>query len=180
MRTETILGLVLALLTGAATFAYGGFELSPSHPFIADLSYVIVIGCVLGSLLVGILSPPKSAGQQAAFPPIDTTITPQYLVDLFKGRTDLQGENLVKEHLGKEMTVSGLIDRIALLGSGPKLSVSIEHKPGILAFFEKDWKDRLIVLRKGDQICVTGKIDSVSGTIISLESCKIVSVGKER
>ncbi len=213
MGTETVVGFVLALLLGAGTFAYGGFELTSAHPFLAALSYVIAIGCVAGALVVGIIAPTRSAAkrekddreerireleqgnerlrsQRASSPsasvpssvpaivkssPVQGTITPQYLVGLFKGRTELQAQKLVKEHVGTEMTVSGKVRAVeAFIGS--RARIRIESDPPISAYFDSDWLERLSALHVGDQISVTGEVDLVSENSLALEKCKIVSV----
>jgi hypothetical protein len=178
MGTEVVVGLVLALLFGGAGFAYGGFELTSVHPFLAVLSYVIAIGCVAGALVVGIVAPIKSVAKREKdkLENVDTAITPQYLVSLFKGRTDLQGQNLIKEHLGTEVTVSGKIRSIEPQPAFSRLRMIVEHEPVVVAYFDSTWTERLTALYTGDKISLTGKVDSIAQGVVLLENCKIVSV----
>jgi len=108
--------------------------------------------------------------------PSETTITPRYLTDLFKGRSELQGQNLLKEHLGTEMTVPGTIHSIEPRDAFSQVYVVIDHEPRILAYFDIAWKESLSALNVGDRITVTGFLSAASKGIVSLENCKIVSV----
>jgi len=58
------IGLVLALLSFALGFAYGGYSLNDAHPFLAVVSYLFAIGCVVGAIGVGAFGPRKFASEK--------------------------------------------------------------------------------------------------------------------
>jgi hypothetical protein len=103
-------------------------------------------------------------------------LTPQYLVNLFKGRTELQAQHLVREHLGRDITVSGTIRAIAPLMMSDQSQMTIKHEPTILAYFDGSWRDRLNALHIEDQVSVTGKVEAVNESVVALVNCKIVSL----
>jgi hypothetical protein len=109
--------------------------------------------------------------------PSETTITPRYLTDLFKGRSELQGQNLLKEHLGTEITVSGKILSIEPRDYVSRLFLTMDHEPRILGYFDISWRERLAALNIGDRITIVGIVSSASQGSVSLDKCKIVSVG---
>jgi hypothetical protein len=110
--------------------------------------------------------------------PAEETITPQYLVDLFLGRTELQGQNLVKEHLGREITVTGKIRSIEAKDPFSLVFMRIDHEPPINGYFDISWKDRLTALNVGDRTSVVGILYSVLSGVVVLDKCKVVSLGR--
>ena len=106
----------------------------------------------------------------------ETAVTPQYLVSLFRDRTELQAQTLVKDYRGRELQVTGKIksvDTTVYLG----IRVTIEHEPSILAYFDDAWTERLSALHTGDLISVTGKVEMVGVGVVSLSKCEIIRVG---
>jgi hypothetical protein len=120
--------------------------------------------------------------QPAEVLPYNQTITPEYLVGLFKGRTEIQGQKLAASYVGKmEIEYRGAISEINLLTMG-SIGVRLQSKigtPSVTLFFDsKEWSDQLSALHHGDIITAIGTIFSASSTGIALDRCRIVSVGK--
>jgi len=203
-----IISLVATLFLGGIALSLAGYAYRNDAPRLAVVSYVVGAGFVAGGVLSGIFllvraippspivaetrapSPNLSASRTenrlpASLPTPEANVTPQYLVDLWKNRTKLQAETLVNEYIGKSLKVSGKVYDIRNgYGADSPVIVSFRGKdplrdPALYMQFDKTWKDRLSVLKLGDQITVVGKIDKISDSIpyIDLVQCEIVDYG---
>jgi hypothetical protein len=115
--------------------------------------------------------------------PYDESLTPDYLVGLYKGRTDLQGDALAGRYIEKfDIGMNGRISTVSRLPSGD-LSVMLILPSGSDAFakFSKTSPDlsTLSNLRVGDQISILGPLEDVNRRFITLRDSRIVWLGKE-
>jgi hypothetical protein len=142
-------------------------------------------------------TPTASASSLAPEPPhranlpYDESLTPDYLVGLYKGRTDVQGDTLANRYIEKwEVGMKGRIAGVysAQDGSGGlvvmlQLRETSRVQDGSSAFadFSNTSPDLATVrnLKMGDQISVMGPLEDVNRQYITLRDCEIVWIGKE-
>ena len=108
---------------------------------------------------------------------LDPDITAAFLGNFFSTNTHIQAKKMVEVYKGKWMTISGSIGNIREVGDS-RVSVSLEHTvftdPLIMMFFDKQWLDRLSVLRTGNHINAIGIINDIDGSSLLLENCELV------
>jgi hypothetical protein len=106
-----------------------------------------------------------------------TDVTPEHLHDLVANVTELQGEKLVADYLGKVMTLNGNVGGVGRW-NGMICSAYLTHRPPgpmiFLWFREEKWLDRLGVLRAGDPIKVRGVLGMVDKLTVRLDYCELL------
>ena len=117
---------------------------------------------------------------EATAHPYNPYVTPQYLTGLFTGRTDAQGQALVRSEIGMSIAASGEIADISELPVGSTMGVTLRSttkQPTVFLMFGEKWFDQLRALQRGDTIQAMGVLDSVRANSVTLFQCEIVSVG---
>jgi hypothetical protein len=120
---------------------------------------------------------------------VGANITPVYLMSLSHepGRTSAQAAVLVEPFMNKWMRVSGVMSDVNYTYvEGERSFVTMTFKKdssidpttwlyhaSLYMYFRKDWIDRLLILKPGDQLTVIGKIDKVYGYNVSLDFCEL-------
>jgi hypothetical protein len=104
--------------------------------------------------------------------PVVVDVKPEYLWQLFEGRTSTQAEKLVASYIGKWMQVSGPLQDVHTF------EVTFQ-RPGTytviyMYFRKKKWTDRLSALSPGDNITVRGRIETINKVELHLETCELV------
>jgi hypothetical protein len=110
---------------------------------------------------------------------VGASITPEYLVGLFKDHTSIQANKLIEPFIGKWMKVSGHLNEV--LSSTPDFAqVSFSGRgltsdlAGIYMYFRsKDSIERLAILRRGDALTIVGEIREINSVQLTLESCEL-------
>jgi hypothetical protein len=110
-----------------------------------------------------------------------TDVDPDFLFGLFKDRTVMQGAVFAKQYTGKWIICSGTVHHVDVLSSGdpskPRFIVAFQASDSlqfVTMVFSSKWKDRLLLLSKGQAISVLGKIARLDQSFLSLEDCEIV------
>jgi hypothetical protein len=102
----------------------------------------------------------------------------QELMDLVSNRTGLEGQLLVERFIGTWMKVSGPVEDIdglsVLINTDPdnRNQFRVAHLGGC---FAETWKDRLSVLKRGQNIVVVGRIDTIDHFGVGLMDCELLS-----
>ena len=104
-------------------------------------------------------------------------ITPKYLIEQFSNHTAMRAEEIIAPQIGNWMQVSGTVYNVAKL-SGENFYVQLHvdpEKDSILLglTFGSIWKDKLVLLRKGDSISVKGKFAEANALSVSLRECEL-------
>jgi tRNA_anti-like len=103
--------------------------------------------------------------------------TPTELVGYFKGVTHVQGTDATGRYIGKWMRVSGTLQDVRLLTTGIAQVNFNEWTSGngwVFCYFsDKNWIDRLVLMKPGDELTVLGKIDRISSSSVELEKCEL-------
>jgi len=93
----------------------------------------------------------------------------------FKDHTTIQAESLVAAFLNKWMRVSGRLRNVTPSGAHSIL-VTFDRPltSDIIMFFDqKDWRDRLAIMRRGDSVAVVGQLKAAGMHEITLENCEL-------
>jgi hypothetical protein len=123
-------------------------------------------------------SPPALAAQNSEgriF--VGPDITPQFLVSLLSGHTEVQAERLLDIYVGKWIKVSGDVSHVGKFEHGHSTVMFTSQRlevPSIIMHFGGAWTERLSVLRLGNKINVIGRIDLVQELRIFLDDCELV------
>ncbi len=114
---------------------------------------------------------PQPAGREF----VGAEITPDYLLGLFKSRTDAQAQNFTKPFLGKWMKLS--ISVYGVTVSNTFMLVSAAGDDNIFfTFRDSKYFSQLSALNKNDKITAIGKINSIKAIGIDLEDSELVFV----
>jgi hypothetical protein len=103
------------------------------------------------------------------------TAEPEYLMAFFRNHTAIQAENLLAAFLNKWMRVCGRLYNVTPVGTHSILvTFSRPLSSEVHMFFDqKDWRDRLAILRRGDSINVVGQLTEARMHEIILNNCEL-------
>jgi uncharacterized membrane protein len=131
---------------------------------------------------------PLHASREPIFdqaPPELADMTPASLKELVAHKTHAQLDQLMDQHRGKPVRVSGEVEKVEF-GFGASLpSVTLKTPIPFLLFFDAedyDAKSVLLTLNKGDKIVVSGQIRKfepsflmeIVAVIVALDKCKVL------
>ncbi len=104
------------------------------------------------------------------------------LTGFFRGHTYFQAEILVKENLGKTITISGTIKQVYLNDNGTGSIVFARgfDDPAVFMYFSKSWNQRLAALKEGDRVSIKGKIFKIDDDDVALDNCEIVDFDESK
>lgn len=114
--------------------------------------------------------------------PVGPSITPEYLVGLYRENTGIQATKLTERVIGKWMRVSGRVEEVLPTGPTsaqltfqrrPDESMYLHERATIYMRLRESWIDRVAMLRRGDEVTVYGQLDQVDKLAIHLMSCEI-------
>jgi hypothetical protein len=116
---------------------------------------------------------------------VGPSITPEYLIRIFREHTGIQGAALTAAYLGKWVKVSGSLGNVTSRTSDfaqlsferatvpPEEQTPLDHTYFFMQF-NKPWIERLAIARRGDKLTVVGQIGSIDGLAVVLENCELV------
>jgi len=129
--------------------------------------------------------PPRKAAETQDRVFVGASITPEYLISIFREHTDIQGATLTAAYLGKWMKVSGSLRNV--ISTTPNLAqLTFERAEVPLTertwfdytdfymMFKKPWIDRLAIAKRGDNLTVVGQIERIDAVSVQLENCELV------
>ena len=129
--------------------------------------------------------PPRKAAENQDRIFVGESITPKYLIGIFRDHTDIQGAKLTAGYLGKWMKVSGSLGNV--ISTTPNLAqLTFERaqlsragptwfdSTGFYMIFKKPWIDRLAIVKRGDKLTVIGQIERIDSVSVQLENCELV------
>jgi len=130
------------------------------------------------------LTPTTPSSQTESVPPtkekVFTDVKPEYLVGLYQKYNSAQADQVVKTYIGQPLKASGVVSDVRRDGDDVSVVLMVKRVDGwtlyaiAAAFDEQRWKDRAVVLSKGEKVTVLGKIRGVSDMSILLEHCEII------
>lgn len=101
------------------------------------------------------------------------TITPSYLVNIFRNNTYIDATAQTKKFIGKWMPVDGAVNDIYTLGPDTVIVVVFLTYDGdsqhllVSLSFHGSWIEKILILKRGDKISVIGQIDTIDSTRLS-------------
>ncbi len=128
--------------------------------------------------------PPKAAEKQGRVF-VGESITPEYLIGIFREHTAIQGATLTAAYLGKWMKVSGSLgnvisttpDRAQLTFERAEVPLTERtwfHYTGFYMMFSRPWIDHLAIAKRGDKLTVIGQIERIDSVSVQLKNCELV------
>lgn len=105
-------------------------------------------------------------------------MSPASLQEFFAGRTVAQAETLLKQHIGKPVRVSGVVEGVDLGHSGEIPQIHLRSGTALLLLFSDDHDSELAfrALNVGDRIVVSAEICRIVKNLVSLIKCKLIDV----
>lgn len=102
------------------------------------------------------------------------------LTELFAGRTELQGDMLMEQHVGKSVRVSGEVTEAVLVPTTRIARVMLKSSVTLIAYFDPaddyDPVPIVLALNEGDRISVSGQISQLKRLTVALDHCKLLNV----
>jgi hypothetical protein len=101
---------------------------------------------------------------------VGESITAEYLVSFFKQQTTVQATNATKDYIGKWIKVTGSVYDV-LSTTSDFAQITFERQQSSLLLhmhFSGSWRDRAIILRRGDNITVISQISEITSFALSL------------
>ena len=131
--------------------------------------------------------PPRKAAEKQDRVFVGASITPEYLISIFREHTDIQGAKLTAAYLGKWMKISGSLGNvISTTPNRAQLTFERAEVPltkrtwfdytDFYMMFEKPWIDRLAIAKRGDKLTVVGQIERIDGVSVQLKNCELVGI----
>jgi tRNA_anti-like len=112
-----------------------------------------------------------------AFPAqkIFVDVSPEYLIDLYKDRTSVQGDALAAAYLSKWVSVKGKVSDISDMYGGGLLVIVVSGNEKIVAasFLAKE-KSKISHIAHGATISVQGELAGINSYSIKLANCEMV------
>lgn len=97
--------------------------------------------------------------------------SPASLLKFFEDHTSFQADKLITPYLGKWMKLSNVV--ISDVRDEPFIMGRSEDGCSVLMEFQKKWAEQVLVLRRGSNIDIIGKIRRVQYCVV-LEDCEIL------
>jgi hypothetical protein len=114
--------------------------------------------------------PPTSASSERVI----VDVSPQTLMNFYKGRTGLEAQRLLAPYLGKWTNLTGNIDDIQQAPSrGVQIQFKLSPYSEAILIFDSDWLDRLSVLPPHASISALCQIDTVGVSGASFVHCQL-------
>jgi hypothetical protein len=189
--------ILLRVVSDLSTFQFIGQTWEQVAPFLLTVASSIIpvvrdFSWVAGVVWIGLLllrAEPKSVGgvlraapppaipplPQYGLPQLPSTVTPEYLITLFRENTEVQARGLVKPFLGRWINVAEPMHDVSpdtdgittvTLARGLVIFVHLEFNTAI-------WGGHIAMLKKGQVLSATGVIDDVNGVFLRLKRCEI-------
>jgi hypothetical protein len=100
-------------------------------------------------------------------------ISPAYLMDLYKGRTSIQGDALAAAYIGKWLIVAGTVRDIY----GPvdaRVAQVYDKDDRFISFtFTKEASEKVSHIEQGTMITVRGEITEIDRPRLKLKNCDL-------
>lgn len=98
------------------------------------------------------------------------------LTQLIAGQTELASETIIRPHIGKKLTISGVVDDVERWPTGSvRVTIDLHNNTWVSAHFDNsDEYSYFIALPKGSALKVSGTLANVYPRGVRLEKCEII------
>ncbi len=104
-------------------------------------------------------------------------INAKELIDLFRGRTEVQARSLVQTHIGKYTKITGTISDVARPFTFTFVYLNTEPDARIMMSFFFGWNGTpFLLLPLGTRITVAGRISDIDSSGITLANCRLIAI----
>ena len=104
-------------------------------------------------------------------------VGPAYLIDLYRGRTSIQGDALAAAYIGKWMSITAKVSDISDYLGGVMVIMANDDDDGVIrvisARFPAKEKEKISHTARGATITVHGKICRINSYSVDLENCDV-------
>jgi hypothetical protein len=100
-------------------------------------------------------------------------VTPKYLMDLYEGRTQLQGDMLSKGYINERIIVKCHVQDVIIDSDSAIVAAKFEGANLIIARFARENEDSVRHLSPGEPITIAGRIHSINSLMLTLRECQI-------
>ena len=106
---------------------------------------------------------------------IFVTETARDLIKMFNEHTEIRATKLVQPYLGKWLSISGTLGNVSV-PTKTCIGASIHDKKGqyVSLTFDRQWGERLEIMKQGAPVSVIGKIERIQSLYVSLVDCELV------
>ena len=109
-------------------------------------------------------------------PPPNAMLSPQELLDLVNGHTDMAAKRMLEPHKGRRHVVTGAVREVTELHHGVIVAIDMADGVSVYLTFDRGHHDeQMVSLRRNDKIFANGLLQSASNHI-SLEKCSLDNV----
>jgi len=98
------------------------------------------------------------------------TVTPQFLLGLREGKTELEGDRVIKPHLGYWMRISGNVQDV---NAAHMVSVRVAPNAFVGLSFRRKWHRHVMPMPVGTPIKAIGRIERVASVTVFLADCEM-------
>jgi hypothetical protein len=104
---------------------------------------------------------------------VGKTVTIGFLQDIYRKNTEIQGDKLAADYIGKWMRVSGEVRGVKSTEEGMRLTMIPSKNELVSLEFRKKWNDQVSILPLGEKIIVIGRIQEIKSLWVMLEECEV-------
>jgi hypothetical protein len=99
---------------------------------------------------------------------------PARLIALYQSHTKIQAAEIMKDHLGTQITATGSVNNVNEPYSDGRVMVSLKNDDILFFCFFDLVTDRIKGLRKNDKITISGILEEVDNFGIEIRQCRIL------
>jgi tRNA_anti-like len=111
---------------------------------------------------------------------VPDSVTPNYLVNIFKNNINIEAVAQTAKYMGKWIKVEGPVNDIMSITANTMFIVLVPDNGWDLSrhfliyfTFHGQWLKNVELLRRGDNVSVIGKIDTIDSVRLKLEDCEL-------
>lgn len=101
--------------------------------------------------------------------------SPEFLLNLYKDKTSLQGDALAANYLGKWISVTGEVADISEIMGHYIIVILFVNRKMVSATFLTEFRDHISHITQGAKITVRGELHAIDTISVKIRQCELVS-----